>query len=123
MAAPNIVSVTAIYGKTTSGALTTSTVSLLSNASGSNKVLKVNSIIVANVDGTNNADATISFNTGAAGAGTNRAIVYTVTVAADSTLIALGKDSPIYLEEANSITGSASANGDLEYIISYEEIS
>ena len=122
MAAPNIVGVTAIYGKTTSGALTTSTVSLLSNAASSGKVLKVNSIIVANVDGTNNADVTISYNNGAAGAGTNRAIVFTVTVAADATLIALGKDSSIYLEEATSITGSATANGDLEYIISYEEI-
>lgn len=123
MAAPNIVTTTAIYGKTTSGALTTSTVSLLSNASGSGKVFKVNSIIVANVDGANAAAATISYNNGAAGGGTNRRIVFTVTVAADATLVALGKDTPIYLEEANSITGSSSANGDLEYIISYEEIS
>lgn len=122
MAAPNIVGVSSIYGRTTSGALTTVTGSLLSNAASSGKVMKINSIIVANVDGTNNADATISYNTAAAGAGTNRAIIFTVTVAADATLVALGKDSPIYLEENTSITGSASANGDLEYIISYEEI-
>lgn len=123
MAAPNIVGVTAIYGKTTSGALTTSTVSLLSNAASSGKVFKINSIIVANIDGTNNADVTISYNTAAAGAGTNRAIAFTISVIADSTLIVLGKDSPIYLEENTSITGSASANSDLEYVISYEEIS
>jgi len=122
MAAPNIVSVTSIYGRSVAGALTTSTVSLLSNASSSGKVFKINTIIVSNVDGASSADATISFNTAAAGAGTNYRIVSTVAVAADATLIALGKDSPIYLEENTSITGSASANSDLEYIISYEEI-
>lgn len=123
MAAPNIVSATSVYGKTVAGALTTSTVSLLSNASGSGLTLKINSIIIANIDGASAASATVSYNTAAAGGGTDYKIVHTVTVAADATLIALGKDSPIYLEENSSITGLASANGDLHYIISYEEYS
>ena len=38
----------------------------------------------------------------------------TVSVPADSTLIVLGKDAPIYLEENHTIRGGASAAGDLE---------
>ena len=46
----------------------------------------------------------------------------TVTVPIDSTLIVLGKDAPIYLEEGDKIQALASAAGDLEIIISYEEL-
>ena len=119
MAAPNIVSVSSIYGKTMGAALsTTVTTDILT--CGANKVLKINSIIVANIDGTNNADATVYFYDSSAAA--RYALAYTVTVPADATLIVLGKDSPIYLEESDQIEAGASASGDLSIIISYEEI-
>ena len=119
MAAPNIVNVTSIYGKTSLGALTTSTTaSLLANAASSNKLLKVNSIIVANKDGSSSADVTVSVYNGS----TDFYLAYTVPVPNDATLIVLGKDAPIYLEEGQSIRGGASANGDLDMIISYEEL-
>jgi len=124
MAAPNIVSVTSIYGKTTGVELnTTTTTGILTCAS--NKVLKVNSIICANIDGSNSATITINFfDTDSDGGGTDRTnpIASTVTVPADSTLVVLGKDSAIYLEEGDKITGGASANGDIQCTISYEEI-
>ena len=119
MAAPNIVSVSSIYGKTMGAALsTTVTTDILT--CGANKVLKINSIIVANVDGSNNADATVYFYDSSAAA--RYALAYTVTVPADSTLIVLGRDSAIYLEESDQIEAGASATGDLQIIISYEEI-
>ena len=119
MAAPNLVNVTTILGKTTGAALDTSTTtSLLANSASSGKVYKVNSIIVANVDGTSAADVTVSFYNGS----TDFHLAKTVTVPADSTLIVLGKDSPIYLEENHSIRGGASANSDLEIVISYEDL-
>ena len=119
MAAPNIVNVTSIYGKTMGAALsTTVTTSILTCAT--DKVLKINSIIIANVDGTNNADATVYFYDSSATA--RYALAFTVTVPADSTLVVLGKDSPIYLEEADRIEEGASAVSDLEIIISYEEL-
>ena len=119
MAAPNIISATSIYGKTTAAALdTTLTTSLLANNTSSEKLLKLNSIIVANKDGTSGADVTISWYNGSA----DFYLAYTVSVPADSTLVVLGKDSPIYLEEGQSIRGGASANGDLDVIISYEEL-
>ena len=119
MAAPNIISATSILGKTVAAALdTTTTTSLLANAASSNKLLKVNSVIVGNKDGSAAATVTISWYNGS----TDFFIASTVNVPANSTLVVVGKDSPIYLEEGQSIRGGASANGDLDVIISYEEL-
>jgi len=119
MAAPNIVNVTSIFGKTVGASLgLTATTDILTCAS--NKVLKINSIIVSNIDGAAAADATVYFYDDSAAA--RYALAYTITVPADSTLIVLGKDNPIYLEESDQIEAGASATGDLNIIISYEEI-
>jgi len=119
MAAPNLVNVTSIYGKTQCQALdTTLTTSIVANNSGSNKLLKLNSVIVSNIDGTNAADVTISVHNGTA----DFYLSSTVTVPADSTLVVIGKDSPIYLEENQILRGGASANSDLHCIVSYEEL-
>ena len=120
MAAPNIVNTTSILGKTTAvGLTTTTTVGILTCPP--NKVLRVNSIITSNVDGENNADATVYFYDSSST--TRHALAYTITVPAQATLIVVGKDSPIYLEESDEIEGGSSADGDLDIIISYEEIS
>lgn len=121
MAAPNIVNVTSIYGKTMGAALTTAAsppTDILTCAA--DKVLKINSIIVANVDGTNDADATVYFYDSSAA--TRYTLANTIRVPADATLLVLTKDSPIYLEESDQIEAEASAAGDLEIIISYEEL-
>ena len=124
MAAPNIVSVSSIYGKTTGVLLnTTTTTGILTCAS--NKVLKVNAIICANIDGSSAADVTINFmDTDPLGAAADRTnpIASTVTVPADSTLVVSDKNSAFYLEEGDKITGGASANGDIQCTVSYEEI-
>jgi hypothetical protein len=62
MAAPNIVDVSTIIGKSATIALSsTSQTTLVSNAASSGKVFKINMIQVANVDGTNAADVTWTF--------------------------------------------------------------
>ena len=124
MAAPNILSATSIYGKMTGVELnTTTTTGILTCAS--NKVLKINSIICANIDGSSAANITINFfDTDSEGSGSDRTnpIASTVPIPADSTLVVLGKDSSIYLEEGDKITGGASANGDIQCTVSYEEL-
>jgi hypothetical protein len=123
MANPNIVNVTTITGKTTYAALTTTlTTVLLANSAASGKVYKVNSIMVANVDGTNAADVTVDINTAAGGGGTSYALASTISIPADATLNLVDKNSSFYLMEDKSILGGASADGDLEIIISYEII-
>jgi hypothetical protein len=119
MAAPNIVNVTSIYGKTMGADLgLTTTTDILT--CGANKVLKINSIIVSNIDGTNAAAATVYFYDSSAAA--RYSIITSIDIPAASTLTVVGKDNPIYLEESDQIEAGASATGDLQIIISYEEI-
>jgi len=119
MAAPNIVNVATITGKTVGAALTTSSADIVTNSAASGKVFKVNAIYVSNVDGTNNADATVAFYN--ADNTTSYKLAHTVTVPADATLDIISK--AIYLEEGDKITALASASSDLEIVVSYEEIS
>jgi len=119
MAAPNIVNVSSIYGKTVGAALgTTLTTDILTCPA--NKVLKINSIIVANVDGASSANVTVYFYDNSATA--RYSLANTITVNAGATLVVMGKDFPIYLEESDQIEAGASATGDLEIVVSYEEL-
>ena len=121
MAAPNLINLTSIKGKTMGAALGTSANTyILGNGSSSQMVLKINSIIVANVDGSSNADVTVYFYD--LSATTPFHIAKSVEIPAKSTLVVLGKDAPIYLEEGDKIMGLATAAGDLEIIVSYEEL-
>ena len=123
MAAPNIVNVSSILGKTAVVALSsTSQTTLLSNAASSDDVLKVNMIQVANVDGANACDITVDVHSAASGGGTAYSLVSTVSVPADASLIVLDKSTAIYLEENTSITATAGTASDLEVIVSYEQI-
>ena len=119
MANPNIVNVTTINGQTAAAELTDSAVAIVTNASASGKIYKINTILVANKDGSNNADATVYFNNGS----TDFALASTITVPADSSLVVIDKNSSFYLTENTSVKALASANGDLDIVISYEEIS
>ena len=97
MAAPNIVNVSTITGKSATVALTTtSQTTLVSNAGSSGKVFKINMIQVANVDGTNAADITIDVHSAASGGGPAYSFVSTVSVPADASLVVLDKNTAIY---------------------------
>lgn len=123
MAAPNIVGVSTIVGVTTMRSLgDTSATVIVSNPAGSNYVYKINTITVANDDGTNSADITIALHDQDNGDGSAFKLAHTVAVAADSTLVVLDKATSIYLEEDRSIVATASAGGDLDVICSYETI-
>ena len=122
MANPNIVNVTSILGTTTylTPANTTGNV-LLSNAASSNLVFKVNNIVCANVTGSA-ANVTVSIDNAAAGAGTDFPIVSTVSVPANSSLIAVDKTTSFYLMENQSIVVTSGTSGAITYTISYESI-
>jgi len=123
MANPNIVNVTAIYGNASQTALSsTSATSLINNAASSGKVYKVNSIVVANVDGTSAADITINIYSQASLGGTAYAIASTISVPADSTLIVTDKTTSFYLLENQSVGAIAGAANDLVVTASWEEL-
>ena len=131
MAAPNIASLTTITGKTTYFTPTgTTAVVLLTNAASSNTVLKINQIVVANVDGTNAVDATVSIYTNGAVAqgsapsgGTAYPIASTVSVPADASLIVTDKTTSLYLEENTCISITSGTASKLTFSVSYELMS
>lgn len=122
MSSPNIATATTITGKTTYMSPTTSAATVVSNAASSGKVYKINTLIVANIDGTNACDVTINYYTQDDVGGTAYAIAKTVSVPADATLVVIDKGNSIYLEEDRSIGAIAGADGDLQVVCSFEEI-
>jgi len=123
MANPNIVSVASIYGKTVYDTdIAVTAASLVSNAASSGKIFKINSLIIANIDGTNAADITVTLRN-AAGGTTYSTLANTISVPADATLVVISKDTSVYLMEDMSLYIAASAAGDLSATCSYEEIS
>ena len=124
MTAPNVVNVATITAKSAMVALSsTGATSVVSNAASSGKVFKINMIQIANVDGTNACDVTVDMHSEASGGGTAYSLVATASVPADSSLIAIDKNTALYLEEDRSITVTAGTANDLEVVVSYEEIS
>lgn len=119
MAAPNIWNLDTVTGKTAVLAVTTSATAIVTNSAASGKVLKINSLIVSNVDGTNAADVTVDVYRSA----TAYHLAKTVSVPADEVLVVISKDMTIYLEEGDTLRVTASANSDLQAVCSYEDMS
>jgi len=131
MAAPNIVNVTSIYGNTTyytpSGV---TPVVLLTNPAASNAVMKINSITIANVDGTNLVNATVAIYSNGAVAqgstpagGTAYALASTVAVPANASLIVTDKTTAFYLQEGTCLSITSGTASKLVFTVTYEIIS
>jgi hypothetical protein len=127
MAAPNIVAVTTIRGKSNVANITTVSSSVVVNPVNSGQVFKLNTIIVSNVDGTNSGNVTVElFKFGAqnTSTGTGNAVyslANVVTVPAKSSLDIMSKS--LYLEEGDHLKAKADSNNRLHLITSFEEIS
>jgi hypothetical protein len=116
MATPNLVSISTINGFTIAGAVTTSNADIIDVPA--DKLYKINSVIIANIDGTNSATVTLSLSVDN---GSNYyALASTVAVPADATLVVIDKNSQIYLDETDLLRVVGSANGDLTYTVSGE---
>lgn len=127
MAAPNIVAVANINGKSNVANITTVSSSVIVNPVNSSKVFKINTIIISNVDGTNSGNVSVDlFKFGAQNTSTGLgnatyAIANTITVPAKSSLDLLSKT--LYLEEGDQIKVKGDANNRLHFISSFEELS
>ena len=125
MANPNLINVSSVLGANAGFNLTTTATATLITVA-SDKLVKINRITCANVDGTNAAtldlfvDGMGSGSTGVTTTGAD-ATVYiakTVSVPADSTLVVL--DTPIYLMEGDILKGGANAASDLDLFVSFD---
>ncbi len=125
MAAPNIVNISTLTGKTTYVNLTTTgSTSVLSNASGSNRVYKINSLFVSNTDTANAVNITVNYYDSASitAATTSGSLANSITVPAKSNLIILDKSTALYLEENDAIGAIAGTAAKLTVVCSYEDI-
>jgi hypothetical protein len=130
MAAPNIVNVTTITGITTfhAGISTvadgTGITTVVSNASGSGKVLKINSLVAAAIGTTTGLTVDYYNNATHTSAASTVSLGSTLAVPTFSSLVAISKDNSIYLEENTCLGVLAQSNeGTLDVVCSYEEIS
>jgi hypothetical protein len=94
------------------GTLTTSLVTLFTAAN----PLTISAIRVTNIDGVVSADATLARDPTGAPAAVNLAFGVPVPASANFRI-----DGPIHMKAGDTITGFASANGDLAYHIEYVE--
>ena len=123
MAAPNLLNASSIYGKTAMVNLSSSSAtSVLANAGGSGKALKLSGVLATNTEGIN---INVAFSLYITRSSTNYYLAKNVTVPALASYEAFLKDStPIYLEEGDTLYAqSGSSSGYLTVVVAYEEIS
>ena len=126
MANPNVVSVATIAGGSVGKNLTTSYFALITVTA--EHLVKVNSIVVANVDGTNAATCNVKVvkanhtTLGITDYDTSGTfyVAKTVNVPADDILVLV--DKPFYLMETDVLQAKASAASDLDLFVSYDVI-
>ena len=118
MAAPNLLASLSVTGKTAYAALTTVMSNVIVNSTSSNTAAKIENVILANYSGSS-VSANVVVN--------RSSVIYylggTVTVPANSTLVLLGKDTSIYLEEGDYLLANTSANTSITISAGYELIS
>ena len=125
MANPNLINVSSVLAANAGFNLTSTATATLITVS-ADKLVKINRITCANVDGTNAATLDLfvdGMGTGSTGVTTTGAdatvyLAKTVSVPADSTLVVL--DTPIYLMEGDVLKGSANAASDLDLFVSFD---
>jgi hypothetical protein len=117
VANPNIVNVTSIYGKVVGQAVLTSPTTIVTNATSSGTVVKLNALYIGNIDATVAYKITVGL---LKNGGTSYRMLYQVSIPAGAGLDVLSKS--IYLEENDSLQLSADQVSKLEAVCSYEII-
>ena len=118
MAAPNLLGTTTVTGKTALATLTTVTSNVITNSSSSGTVDKLNNIILSNY-----TSSVIYANVMINRSASTYYIGGNVTIPANSTLVLLGKDTSVYLEEGDVLQANVSANSSISISASYELMS
>jgi len=126
MSNPNIIGVSSIVGNTSSFLVSTTdnpfATAMVNNASGSNKIYKINSIVVANVS-SSACNVTIKLFPQDDLAGTGVAIASTISVPAYASLIVLDRTTTMYLLEDKSLGIIAGTANALTVTTSWDEMS
>ena len=117
MATPNLANVATITPKNSMGTLSDTNRTTMIDVPAETAV-RIDSILLANIDGTNAVDATVEISND--NGSTFFKIASTISVPADSTLDLISR--PIYLDETDLISVTAGAANDLAFHVSYVEL-
>ena len=114
----NLANTVTITAKTALVNVTTVSANVLSNASSSGQIHKINTLMFNNYSAASaTANVTINRSTG------DFYVARLVTVPANSILTVIAKDNAIYLEEGDTLQAYVSANSALHLISGYELLS
>lgn len=116
MAAPNLTNIVSITGNTSVQTVTTSATAIVENPPSSNQVFKLDTLICANVSSSNIAVITADLYRSS----NAYRIAANVQIPPQATLMVVGKDAPIYIQEGDSIRLTAGSNVTVEAVASYE---
>jgi hypothetical protein len=94
----------------------------VSNPASSNRVLKINTLVVSNNDNVNPSPVTINFYGAAALGGTAFPWVTNLNVPPTSSVVVIDKTSSVYLLEDRSIGATANVASKITVIASWEEM-
>jgi hypothetical protein len=107
-----------IEGKVAVAAVTVTPTALISNPVGSGMTVKINSLYMTNIHGSTAGAYTIDIY--------RATVAYRMAnlkaIAAKVTDTVIGNDSPLYLQEGDSLRVTNSADSIMEAVASYEEI-
>lgn len=117
MAAINIARLLTLNGRLGVANVTTTYTDLLTNASDSNALVKINTLSLCNYSA---STANVSVDVYRSNVGYRLASAITVPV--NSSLVAITKDSMIYLEEGDALRVWAGANNAIQAVVSYDYI-
>lgn len=116
MATPNLTLITTLNSRTAVANLSTVAANVIFNSATSNTVHKINTLLITNTTSGNTVDVTVSIDRG----GYAYRLANTISISPKSTLVAIGKDAPVYLEEGDGLNISASSNSAAEAVVSYD---
>jgi hypothetical protein len=116
MAAPNLIQITSVYGRTTSTSIGTAVTTLVSNPTSSNKSYKINSLFIANVDTAGPVQVSVDFFR----SGASIRLLDRMSISPGDTLVGIARDTAIYLEEGDSLRAYADVAGRTHIIMTYE---
>lgn len=118
MALPNLLTATTIFGRTAYANVTTVSSNVLVNTDSSGNSYRIVNLTVANRDLGNVSNITVTVNR----AGISNYLAVGIVVPSKSSLIVLGKDNSLILEEGDALQISSDANNRIWGTVVYEDI-
>lgn len=118
MAAPNLTTATTIIGKTKADWVPASLTAILTNPTNSSQAFRINVLYVTNLSSSDSVVTVDIYRNSV-----SYKIASAIPVPTQNSLVAIAKDTSIYLEEGDSLRVSAGSASTLQYVVSYEVMS